>query len=193
MIFNLSGKRPELSDSELIEKFRYSHDLVYVAELYQRYTHLIMILCKKYLKTNEDCEDAALELFEILQRDLKKHQIKNFRTWLYSVTKNYCLKKLEKGRQWRAVDFDSSKFEEKLVEYSDNPDLQDVEVERNAQLLQLEKAISELPEGQKECIELFYLQETSYKVIAESTGYSLKQVKSFIQNGRRNLKLTLTK
>jgi RNA polymerase sigma-70 factor (ECF subfamily) len=42
-------------------------------------------------------------------------------------------------------------------------------------------------------VERFYLHQQSYQQIAEGTGYSLSQVKSHIQNGKRNLKLLLLK
>lgn len=55
----------------------------------------------------------------------------------------------------------------------------------------LEIALKELKADQKTCVELFYLKHMSYGDIVDVTGYDLKKVKSYIQNGKRNLKLKL--
>ena len=65
--------------------------------------------------------------------------------------------------------------------------------EKEVQYTQLEKAIEELNEDQRKCIELFYLKEKSYNDIVDLTGYTMNEVKSFIQNGKRNLKIKLDK
>ena len=52
-------------------------------------------------------------------------------------------------------------------------------------------AIDTLNSGQKQCIRLFYLESYSYQEIAALTGQELNEVKSHIQNGKRNLKLIL--
>ena len=54
-------------------------------------------------------------------------------------------------------------------------------------LTNLELALTHLKEEQRTCIELFFLQEKKYEEVAELTGFSAKQVKSYIQNGKRNL------
>jgi RNA polymerase sigma factor (sigma-70 family) len=55
----------------------------------------------------------------------------------------------------------------------------------------LKKCIDQLKDEQKECIKLFYLEEKCYQEIAESTSYELKKVKSYIQNGKRNLRICM--
>ena len=65
--------------------------------------------------------------------------------------------------------------------------------EKEAQYTSLETAIEELYEDQRKCIELFYLKEKSYNDIVDITGYTMNEVKSFIQNGKRNLKIKLEK
>ena len=60
--------------------------------------------------------------------------------------------------------------------------------EKDRQLENMKKALAELQEPQRVCVTLFYLQKQSYQQITASTGYSMLQVKSHIQNGKRNLK-----
>jgi RNA polymerase sigma-70 factor (ECF subfamily) len=57
----------------------------------------------------------------------------------------------------------------------------------------LEKCIETLGDEQKQCVKLFYLQEKCYKEITESTGFDMNKVKSYIQNGKRNLKICMEK
>jgi RNA polymerase sigma-70 factor (ECF subfamily) len=64
-------------------------------------------------------------------------------------------------------------------------------MDREQQLLLLEEALKQLGAEQRHCIELFYLGQKSYQQIMTETGLSFKQVKSFIQNGKRNLKIAL--
>ena len=54
-------------------------------------------------------------------------------------------------------------------------------------------SLEELNPEQKQCLILFYLEKKSYQEISENTGFSLMQVKSYIQNGKRNLKILLDK
>ena len=64
-------------------------------------------------------------------------------------------------------------------------------IEQEQLLNQLEVALAQLNYEQRTCIELFYLQNLTYQQIAVKTNYSLLQVKSHIQNGRRNLKIKI--
>jgi len=50
-----------------------------------------------------------------------------------------------------------------------------------------------LGKEQKLCVILFYLEKRSYQEIATSTQFTQMQVKSHIQNGKRNLKLLMEK
>jgi RNA polymerase sigma-70 factor (ECF subfamily) len=57
----------------------------------------------------------------------------------------------------------------------------------------LEQSLIELSQEQRHCVTLFYLQKKSYQQISESTGFNYMQVKSFIQNGKRNLRALVEK
>ena len=102
------------------------------------------------------------------------------------VAKNHCLMRLrEKGA--RGV---KELSEQHIADAeTDKQDL--IQNEQTYNLL--EEAIEELSEEQKLCVNLFYLQKKSYQQITERTGFTPMQVKSYIQNGKRNLKLILEK
>ncbi|MGD1846288.1 MAG: RNA polymerase sigma factor [Salibacteraceae bacterium] len=187
MFFGKKKSLSALSDEVLIERYRPSGDVVLVGELFQRYAHLVSALALKYLQDPNEVEDAVMDVFELLVRDLRTHEVQNFKAWLYSVTKNLCLKKLRKRKQMRQKEVRDVNFDLELMEFPVDTDLE-VEIRKNQRLEQLQEALGQLPDQQKICVELFYLQDKSYKEVAEITGFSLKQVKSFIQNGKRRLK-----
>ena len=174
------------SDTELVLAYRQSGDLKVLGDLYQRYMELVYGVCLKYLKDSELAQDAVMQIFEELVSKLKKHEVENFRGWLHQVAKNYCLMQLRnKGtktakelNEHHAVTFESDKQE--LIANEKTYNL-------------LEEVLQELGEEQRQCVILFYLKKNSYQQISEKTGYSLMQVKSYIQNGKRNLKILLDK
>lgn len=180
--FFWSKKQNDLSDQELIDLYRKSSNTWYVGELFQRYTQLITAVAYNYLQNTADTEDAVMEVFEIILRDLRQHQVNNFKTWVYSVTKHHCLKKLRKD----TVEITDVEQALRHLEAEETNTAEAVRQEE--QLEELKKALTQLSEEQKQCIELFYFKHKSYKEVADETGYSINEVKSYLQNGKRNLK-----
>lgn len=180
-----------LSDEELIHRYRNSHETAYVGELYLRYTHLVFGVCMKYLKNEAEAEDATMQIFEKLIVELKKHHITSFKPWLHIVVKNYCMmlfrKETSEGKKKKELKWEFGD----VVENAPEVHLNDAE-DKEFILQHLKEGIDQLKEEQRICIELFYLKDTSYNEIATITGYSLNEVKSYIQNGKRNLKNIIT-
>lgn len=191
MVFVKLLRDKNTADSELVSRFRLSHNSEYVGELFQRYTHLVFGVCMKYLKNEESSKDAVMEIFEKLLIDLKKHDVDNFKSWLYSVAKNHCLMKLRKDKS-QANHVDEYGKDLLSVMEIDNPLHQDNGEDKETLDKNLYKGIEDLKEEQKVCVELFYMQNKSYEEVSEITGYTMKQVKSYLQNGKRNLKIFLT-
>lgn len=176
----------DLNDLELIAHYQKSHQSKYVGELFNRYAHLVLGVCLKYLKNSDESQDAVMQIFEKLLEDLKHQNIQNFKSWLHVVSKNHCLMKLRKKQ--KVTTGEAFEHAERTLEATNNID--EVEV-KEEHLSQLEQAIEELKPEQRNCIKLFYLEKKCYQEVAENTGYSEKQVKSYIQNGKRNLKLLI--
>ncbi len=185
MLYN--HKYNNYSDNELINIFLETGDNLIVGILYQRYGHLVLGLCIKYLKNKDDAKDAALQIFENLIHDLKKHKITFFKSWLYVYSKNFCLMILRKQQSHLKKELDLKETIHLVMDFSDVEHLQ----EKEKQIVLMETAISLLNQEQKTCIDLFYLKNKSYNQIIEITGYSHNDVKSYIQNGKRNLKLKM--
>jgi len=177
----------DLSDTELVARYRQSGEKQVLGILFKRYTHLVFGVSMKYLKDEDDSKDAVMQIFEKLVTDLKKHPVENFKSWLHTVTKNYCLMQLRsrKGKYFQPLPDTEESLE--IVESAGSLHPDKVELEEKLSLM--EKGIQALNAEQRTCVELFYLKEMSYQQVAEQTGYSMLQVKSFIQNGKRNLRI----
>jgi RNA polymerase sigma factor (sigma-70 family) len=181
------SKYKDHSDAQLINNFLESGDNVFVGELYKRYGHLVLGLCIKYLKDKDEAEDAVMTIFGQLLNDLKKHKVEYFKSWLYTYSKNYCLMQLRKKQNQLKKELDVKENEVFLMDYNNIEHLN----EKEQQISLMQSALNELNKEQKMCLELFYLNNKSYTEIVSITGYNNNEVKSHIQNGKRNLKIKM--
>jgi RNA polymerase sigma factor (sigma-70 family) len=178
-----------MTDQDLLEKFRQNGDNSWLGILLERYTLLLFGVCMKYLKNEEEAKDAVQQIFLKVLTELPKYKVDFFKSWLYTITRNLCLMILrDKGKQ--------------TLEINDKMPLTQSEEEENKQLFHqmkdrkftlMNEALLELTTEQKTCIEEFYLGQKTYQQIADKTGFNYMQVKSYIQNGKRNLKILLQK
>ncbi len=173
------------TDLELIVLVRKNNQQA-IGELFRRYAALVMGLCMKYLKNQNLAEDMLMDIFEKLPQRIQKYEIQNFKSWLYSLTRNECLMELRKKK---AVTGD---IEKELLSQSDlSEEGHQEKVQLENQLTELERAIKTLKKDQKDALTHFYLEQRSYNEVSALMGITLNAVKSLIQNGKRNLKLKL--
>lgn len=179
-------KYKDLSDEEVVMKYRLSSDKEWVGVLFERYSHLVYGVCLKYLRNKDESRDMSVNIFEKLFTDLKNFDIQKFRPWLHSVTRNQCLMYLRKANR-PGTEKDIDDLQHKLSE----TEVKEHETEKEIQLNNLEEAMKELNEEQRHCVTEFYIRDKSYLQIADETGWDLNKIKSHIQNGKRNLKIIL--
>ena len=185
-----NNKFSVLTDEVLLGQFRESGNMEVLGELYRRYAHLVLGVCLKYLKDQEEAHDATMQIFEKLIMDLKTNRIEHFKSWLYTVSKNFCLMEIRKGAsEHRHMEIIRDHSDEKFVEIWEELHLNDVDNEKR--LAALSQAITQLNQEQRTCVQLIYLENKSYKEIADLTGMDINHIKSHIQNGKRNLKILL--
>ena len=185
---NLKNK----ADEELLWLFLQKGDTVFLGELYERYIHLVFGLCLKYLKNTEQAKDAVLNIYVKVQSDINNHNVKNFKSWLYVVSKNYCLMELRKTKPGKIISLSYNEQAGTLMEFE--PELHPIDREQNEELEKaLEDCIEKLKTEQQKSIRLFYYGNKCYREIAEILETEEKKVKSYIQNAKRNLKICLDK
>ncbi|MCE7066082.1 RNA polymerase sigma factor [Dyadobacter sp. CY326] len=187
-VFKANNTAP-LSEAQQLAAYRRSGDVGALGALYQPYMEMVFAICYKYLKEEDDCKDAVMQIFEKLVVELRTHEVDNFKSWLHSVTRNFCLMQLRTQRSYAnvsALDAD----EEILQLAATEPEMHSLAENRfNA----LEHCMKTLTREQRISVELFYLEEKCYKEISEATGFEAGKVKSYIQNGKRNLKICMDK
>ena len=181
--FSKPVKTNDTNDEVQLNNYRKSGDVSVLGKLFEQYVSLIYGVCLKYLKDEEDAKDAVMGIFEELIIKVKQHEIKQFRGWVYVLSRNYCLMKLRAGKRVDEVSLDE------VMEFI--PFLHPEESNREEAMKALERCMEKLNPAQKQSINLFYFKEKCYKEIAELTGFTLNDVKSYIQNGKRNLKICL--
>jgi RNA polymerase sigma factor (sigma-70 family) len=175
------------SDQELVALYQRSADLEVLAGLYQRYMELVYGVCLKYLPDPETARDAVMAIFEELVQKLHKHEVENFRGWLYTLAKNHCLMLLRSSGRIKTNQLDPDRMQMEQDVHLDGI------LEKEDRLDKLSKCLDTLSPEQRSTVEFFYLQNRSYKEIEKLTGLDWNKVRSLIQNGRRNLKICMEK
>jgi RNA polymerase sigma factor (sigma-70 family) len=177
--FILSGKKNALSDEEIILRFKKDNDARWIDMLFDRFSHLAFAVAFNYLKDEDEAKDVVMDTFHALHNDLKKYEIRQFHSWLHKVLRNRCLRIISKKFDKVEIDPDYG-----VINEAEDPLLEKY-------LEHLSDAIDKLDDEQRICIKLFYFEKKSYKEITDQTSYDLNKVKSYIQNGKRNLKIIL--
>ena len=174
------------TDKELLVAFKTTGDINHLSTLYQRYMDLIFGVCLKYFKDSERSKDAVMDIFDDLNTKLRLHEVDNFKGWLHVLARNYCLMQLRSPRNLKTTEFNP------VFMYSEqNTHLNGEALEKEENFKKLEQCIDTLPDEQKQSVMLFYLEKKCYNEIAAITGFDWNKVRSYIQNGKRNLKLCL--
>lgn len=176
-----------ITDQQLLERFYADHNNYWLGILLPRYTLLLLGVCMKYLKNEEEAKDSVQQIFLKVITELHKYRVDYFKSWLYMVAKNHCLMKLrdQPDRQ--------TEIKEQMAATPEEDSSLRERIEKDRHLELMEESLQELNKEQKQCVTLFYLEKRSYQEIADQTGFTLMQVKSHIQNGKRNLKRILDK
>ncbi len=183
-----ADKYQHITDQELLEQFYADHNNEWLGILLQRYTLLLLGVSMKYLKNEEEAKDSVQQIFLKVIQELQKYKVEYFKSWLYMVAKNHCLMKLRE-KQGKLTAEINDKLAAKPEEETDRNAM----LQNDHTLELMELSLKELNPEQQQCVTLFYLHKKSYQEVSDETGYNMLQVKSYIQNGKRNLKLLIEK
>ena len=176
-----------ITDQELLERYYADRNNEWLGILLQRYTLLLLGVCMKYTKQEEEAKDCVQQIFVKIITELPKYRVEYFKSWIYTIARNHCLMKLRDQHGRPAALSDTM-----LADWDEDPG-KSKHLEKDQRLELMEQSLEELGKEQKLCVTLFYLEKKSYQEIAEVTQFTLLQVKSYIQNGKRNLKLLMEK
>jgi RNA polymerase sigma factor (sigma-70 family) len=196
MLFFKKKHKPE-SETDLLREYRQTGDLAILGKLYEPQMEMVFAISMKYFKDEEEAKDTVMQLFEELIPKLRQYEVENFRAWLGMVTRNYCLMELRKKTveisNFNAQENDEDEnYSNNFMEISTSEHLIDsLDLEQN--LTKLDDCLKTLNLEQKQSVELFFMQEKTYQEVAQLTGFEINKVKSYLQNGKRNLKNCMEK
>jgi RNA polymerase sigma factor (sigma-70 family) len=186
-------RKPEshthLTDPELMQQYKASGNNLYLGLLLERYALLLFGVCMKYLKNEEEAKDAVQQVYTKAIHELQKYKVEYIKSWLYMIARNYCLMQLRNKHHTIAPELAANE----MIEDADPLLTRQLSADNRLLLELTGEGLMQLPEPQNKCVTLFYLSKKSYHQISEATGYNLMQVKSHIQNGKRNIKLWVEK
>ncbi len=198
MLFFKKKHKPE-SETEFLREYRQTGDLSVLGKLYEPQMEMVFAIAMKYFKDEEEAKDTVMQLFEELIPKLRQHEVENFKAWLGMVTRNYCLMELRKEKILEAsvaltfgkrILDDEEDFFNNFMEITTTEHHTDsLDLEKN--LNKLEDCIKTLNLEQKQSVELFFMQEKTYQEVSQLTGFEVNKVKSYLQNGKRNLKICI--
>ncbi|WP_423126669.1 RNA polymerase sigma factor [Gaoshiqia sp. Z1-71] len=191
-MFLKSKHKTDLTDEEIVLQYKRGNDQELLAHLYGRYVTLVFGLCLKYFSDREQSKDLVMQIFEKLAVDLHRHEVRQFRSWLYVTSKNHCLMELRKRESLRKREKDWVEKQAGFVEFQHqtHPIEDGVDLQLNEAL---RDCLNRLKEEQRQCLHWFYYESKSYREITGLTGLEEQKVKSLLQNGKRNLKICLEK
>ena len=175
-----------MTDEALLNHYYDSRDSQWLGHLLQRYTLMLLGVSMKYLKDEEAARDSVQQVFLKVIPELDKYRVTYFKSWIYQIAKNHCLMQLREQKKWGIT----LPAEELPIAGDAASDRNEWNI-REQQFENLSVALQSLVEEQRRCVTLFYLEKKSYREIASITGYVIPMVKSYIQNGKRNLRIAL--
>jgi RNA polymerase sigma-70 factor (ECF subfamily) len=178
-----------IGDEQLLFHYRETKDPVFLEEVFSRYTHMVFGLCMKILDDEDAAKDQAMQVLERLLNDEVTANIKNLKNFLYRVATNDCL--LAQRKQKLFEDFSQEELKKISSGFMEFDDLEHHYNREDLEwrLKMLKNAIRKLSDEQRTCLKLAYLKDKTYQEVASVTGYSMAEVKSHIQNAKRNLKI----
>lgn len=180
-------KYSDLPDEQLLEEYRSSKNMSIVEVFFNRYARNIFGACIFYLEDKDAAKDAVMQIFDKLIKDLQHHKPQNFKSWLSFVVRNHCISEIRKINSLKKRHEHYYEFEYETPDEHKENSIASVSEEKMIANLQI--CMNDLKERQRKCVELFYLKQKSYQEICDETGYTMNEVKSNIQNGKRNLKI----
>lgn len=179
-------------DEELLVLYHYTSDNKFFAELFSRYVDMAFHTCLKYLRDIEASKDRVMDIFyQLLQKCKEKIlRLVSFKSWLFIYIRNECTSYM----RYRSSSQKQKSTYTNLI-LSNNYDDPSTRYGQEQLLLPdklaLFRALNHLPLAQQQCLHYFFFEKKSYRAIAQTTGKSIKEVKSHIQNGKRKLKIIL--
>lgn len=157
--------------------------------LVERYQHFVFTVAFKILRSREEAEEAAQDVFVKVYKTLNSYEKKSkFSTWLYTVTYRTAID-IARKKQLLTDSIDDDTIFLQIETAAHNP-LE--EVQQSDLQAQLQLAIKQLRSEDAALITLFYLNEKTVKEISEITGLTETNIKTKLHRTRELLRAHLS-
>jgi RNA polymerase sigma-70 factor (ECF subfamily) len=171
----------EPTDESLVESFKATRDSAYFDALVRRYARRIFGVCRKILNNDSVAEDATQDIFMKVFTQIDSFHGGAFAAWLWKTARNRCINYLKSPPARREVPVDDP-----VEKVSDGDPGMDVESAEQSE--RIKKTLDLLAPGQRICLKLSYLEGWTYDEIAQRTGFTFREVKAQVQNGKRRFR-----
>ena len=179
---------PQYCDDVQIIRQIVERDQAALGRLYDRYARVMYSLAFKMLNSVEEAEEVVLDVFSQAWRDAHRYDSDRSRvdSWLFLMTRSRALDRLRKHqRRSRVVDVATTKAQV-TMSYVDNVPTEELLIVERRELVTA--ALAQIPEEQRQMIEMAYFQELSQSEIARRTNLKLGTIKTHIRLGLSKLK-----
>lgn len=177
------------SDQELVQK-TLDGDMDSFSVLVERYQKQIYSLTYRLTNDPEDARDLAQEVFIHIYKVLGKYdQNRKFFSWMYKVATNVCFNVLRRGKPEISVSLDKVVEIASFVERDDTQPEEYYERRETQELVR--KAVAELPDKYRLPLVLRYLEEFTYKEIAEYMDLPVTTIETRLYRGKAMLQKKL--
>lgn len=192
------GKRPGISDEELMLRYKEGDTSAFDALYIRHYRAVFRYICGYLPGTGGQAEEALQEVFlKMIQATPRYKPTAKFTTWLYQIVRNYCIDVVRKNKYRQAIPLDEPLYEDGNTVAEMIPDQKKPAPDRSVYNLEarrlLRRAIRELPQEQREVFLMRVTLDLRFHEIATMVGCSVNTIKSRMRYALAHLQESLAK
>ena len=148
--------------------------------LVERHERAIHGMGMSFFRNPDDAADFTQEVFLKAYRNLSIFEGRaRFSTWLYKIAYNTAINSVNRKREYQSL------VEEDVIIDADTPERSYLRgIIKDA----VYKAVQELPDRYRICVDLFFFYDQSYQEIEAITGYPVNTVKSHVHRAKKLLR-----
>jgi len=171
-------------ESSLLQKYIKTKNLAHLLDLYKPYMHLVYGLAFKFVREPKQSQEIVYCIFKKLIKEVKKQEIRVFGSWLYALSREYCVKWRQRSRSEAGKVIALGGSSSTPITFYDEDD-----EAFEAELSSMEDEINNLKKEQEKCLQLFFKEQKCFQEIAKITGWDVSLIKRHIRNAKRRVNI----
>lgn len=182
-----------LNEDILIQDLKEGKDLAFKT-IVDAYQNMVYNTCLAIVKSEEDAEDIAQEVFVQVYQSVKSFKGESkLSTWIYRIATTKSLDHERKKKRKKRFGFVKSIFGEDSEVIINPPDFHHpgVALDKKETAAKLFKAIDKLPENQRVAFLLNKVEGLSYQEVSQVLKVSVSSIESLLHRAKNNLRKIL--